>query len=425
MEARALVREAALERAGAQPERAGDGGERGPNARASPSASPPAARTWASTGATSWDRTGTSPRMRAVRLPPDRRDGTAARGILGGMARPLPASWWLVPAALAACATSHTAQPDAARAPAPTAAPAPSAAGRALPTLPAAPARRASEAFLRAWGDGHAEMSGYRAVVSRYGELRPAEVVLVYVTEPLDRRTLIKDDDAPEERRLPVLKLNASLRFQTGIYPYSVLTSVFSPVDGYGPERFAPVKVTLSAQEWCGHVFHGVWPGADRFVSRGYSYFASEGEADEEVPVAAGALYEDALLIQLRELDGPFAGGGDWSGALVPSLWANRRAHQPLRPVQATITRSRAGAVERFALRYGSYTRTFEVEREGARRVLGWTASDGEEARLAGTARLRYWELHGNGDERYRERLGLAPLQQPPAPAPAPPAARP
>lgn len=283
--------------------------------------------------------------------------------------------------------------------------------GRRFPTFPAQPRASASAAFNARWSDGRAEMSGYRATVSRYGELRPAEVVLVYVTEPMSRRTWIKDDDAPAADRVNVLKLNASLRFQTGVYPYSVLTSVFAPVDRWRPQAFSPVKITLSVQEWCGHVFHGVWPGDDRLVSQIFSYFASEGEAREELPTPAGALYEDALLIQLRELDGPFANGADWRGSLLPSLWATRRAHHPLRPVDATITRARAdldGApVSRFTLAYGGATRTFDVEVAEPHRVLAWHGSDGEDARLLRTERLAYWRLNHNGDERHREELGL------------------
>jgi hypothetical protein len=285
---------------------------------------------------------------------------------------------------------------------------------RRFPDFPARPRAGASEGFQRTWGDGRAELSGYRATVLRYGELRSAEVMLLYVTEPMNRRTWIKDDDARGDDRVGVLKLNYSLKFQTGVYPYSVMTSVFSPVDRYRTEPFAPVKVTLSAQEWCGHVFHAVWPGEDRFASQIFSYFASEGEAHGEVTTPSGTLYEDALLIQLRELDGHFANGGDWHGPLVPSLWATRRAHRTLAPVDATITRARSTLdgtpVTRFELRYGGYQRTFDVEVAEPHRVLAWRCSDGEDVRLLQSTRLAYWELNRNGDERHREALGL-PLQ--------------
>src|SRR5262245_47933646 len=118
----------------------------------------------------------------------------------------------------------------------------------------------ASSAFWQRWGDGRAELSGYRVTTSRYGEPREGRVVLIYVTEPHDARTWVKDDhgDVPEADRVQVLKLNQMLTFRTGIYPYAVMTSVFSPVDGMFPERFEPVKITFAAQEWCGSVYQKV-----------------------------------------------------------------------------------------------------------------------------------------------------------------------
>lgn len=279
--------------------------------------------------------------------------------------------------------------------------------------LPGRPSDRASSEFWETWGDGRAEMSGYRATTMRYGAPRASEVVLIYVTEPHDRSTWVKDDEAPRGRRVNVLKLNHYESFQTGIYPYSVMTSVFSPVDGFGRGRFQPVKLTLTAQEWCGHTYHALWPGAARVRSTLLSYFASEGERSEVVEVPEGTLYEDALLIQLRELDGPFAGGATWQGRLVPTLWQGRVSHQPLRPVPATITRAdtvlNGAAATRFTLQADSgYVRTFFVEQVAPRRVLAWETSTGDRADLLRTERLPYWTLNGPGDERYRAALGLS-----------------
>lgn len=289
------------------------------------------------------------------------------------------------------------------------------------PELPARPSAWASREFWAHWGDGRAELTGYRGTVSRYGELREAEIALIYVTEPLDRRTLVKDDDAPREQRLSVIKLNQSVKFMTGIYPYSVLTSVFAPVDGYFGARFTPAKITMSAQEWCGHVFQGVWPGHDRFLSHVLSYFATEGEGSETIETPENTVYEDGLMIQLRELDGPFAGGRDWEGPLVPALWRNRRAHVDLRPEHAVIRRAEASRdgtpVTRFTLEQGDYRRTIDVERAAPRRILGWSVNDGEEVTLLRTARLPYWELNGNEHTRHRADIGLTD----PAPLPAPP----
>lgn len=284
---------------------------------------------------------------------------------------------------------------------------------RAAPLTPAMPAlgpprAPASSAFWSAWGDGNAELSGYRATSMRYGAPRAAEIVLVYVTEPHDPATRIKDDRAPAP--LQVLKLNACETFRTGIYPYSIMTSTFAPVDRYPGPRFQPSKITLTAQEWCGHVFFGLWPLPGGARARGSSYFTGEGEGDVDHTLALpdDALFEDALLIQLRELDGPFAeGAARWSGPLVPALWRARKAHVPLAPVAATITRETRDGRVHFTLTAGAHQCTYQVEDGGARRVLAWRSSDGSEATILETARLPYWKLNGPGDEAERAKLGL------------------
>lgn len=272
---------------------------------------------------------------------------------------------------------------------------------------------KVSAAFNKHWRDGKAELSGYRVTTMRYGAPRQGQVVLVYVTEPMNSQTWIKSAPGQLEHRVEVLKLNHSLKFRTGIYPYSVLTSVFTPLDGLGRERFAPAKISLSAQEWCGHVFAQLFPKGDRFHAFGHSYFSGEGDRRETVRTGELALYEDALWIQLRELDGPFAGGKDWSGKLVPTLWSARKRHRPPTAVAATIRRAsttREGVqVTRFTVAYEGFTRTFDVERAAPRRILAWSTSEGERAELLKTARLSYWKLHDPGDESYLAQLGLEP----------------
>jgi hypothetical protein len=295
--------------------------------------------------------------------------------------------------------------------------------------LPDLPQEGASSGFWEWWGDGRGELSGYRLTLPRYRESREAELALIYVTEPHDRRSWIKDDDARGRDRVEVLKLNSNAFFLAGIYPYAVMTSVFSPVDRYRDEAFQPVRIVHSAQEWCGAYSHMVWPGPDRFRSLRLSYFAGEDERVADVPVDRGTLYEDALLIQLRELDGPFAGGEDWEGWLVPALWRVRAGHGDPGPVQARITRARAvretadGSVPvtRFTVTAGEYRRVLDVEVDHPRRIMGWTASDGEEAELLASERLPYWQLNRLGDESWREVLGLSSRGIiPPGPAPVP-----
>lgn len=316
---------------------------------------------------------------------------------------------------------------------------------RHFTSLGSEPAATASSEFWDHWGDGRAELSGYRMTISRYGEPRHAELALIYVTEPHDRHSWIKDDDAEAPDRVEVLKLNQHVEFLTGIYPYSVMTSVFGPVDDWGgatEERFQPVRIVHGVQEWCGAYSHRIWPGPESFRSLRLSYFAHEGERLREVEARRDrTLYEDALLVQLRELDGPFAQGGDWEGLLVPELWRLRSGHGGTEPVPARITRHDDDSVTlsggapdpsadaapipatRFELEAGDYRRTFWVEAEAPRRVLAWETSLGDRAEILATERLAYWELNRPGDEEWREALGLDPRGAlPPAPDGAGPA---
>lgn len=278
-----------------------------------------------------------------------------------------------------------------------------------------APRLQPGAAFLERWRDGKGELSGYQVTTMRYGAPREGQMVLIYVTEPMDRRTWVKDDtgQVPAEHRAEVLKLNHVLKFRTGIYDYSVMTSVFSPYVGESREPFAPAKISLSSQEWCGHVYQQIHPKGDHFVSELHSYFTREGNSVELTPTKPFTLYEDALWIQLRELDGPFNEGRDWTGSLVPSLWWMRKTHRQTGPVPATITRSTAtladgATVTRFVVKHSELTRTFDVEQAAPRRVLGWRSSEGDGAELLKTSRLAYWQLNGSGGEAHLAELGLA-----------------
>ena len=289
-------------------------------------------------------------------------------------------------------------------------------AGAEFTGLPDEPQASASSEFWSHWGDGRAELSSYRAVVQRYGEPREGELVLIYVTEPHDRRRWIKDDEVQDPNRVEVLKLNLSQKFLTGIYPYSVMTSVFSPVDEWRAERFQPVKIGHTVQEWCGHYMHQVWPGPESLRSLRMSYFASDGEGIAEIDVPSGALYEDALLIQLRELDGRFADGGDWEGWILPSLWAVRRGAATAEPIQGAIIREQlepgddtdGRSLTRFTLRYGDYWREYDVETAEPRRIVGWRTSLGDTVRLVETRRLPYWTENDPAGRALRTDLGLS-----------------
>ncbi len=277
----------------------------------------------------------------------------------------------------------------------------------------------AGQDFYAHWGDGRAELSSYRIEQPRYGEPREAYGVLIFVTEDLHAGTGIKvESPAPAADRVYVLKLNNVLKFTTGIYDYSVMTSVFSSVEPRtGVEPFELWKVSLSSQEWCGHVFEEVRAAPDSLRGDLNSYFEREGRQQWSLETPADFESEDNLLIRIRELKGEWMKTGEARQLrLLPGLWKVRAREAPRELMHATLTKGaveeiEAGGVRAAAVRwtwgYGHGQTVVWVEQAAPRRILAWRDSGGGSGELMRTLRVPYWELQGNGDETYRKQLGI------------------
>jgi hypothetical protein len=289
---------------------------------------------------------------------------------------------------------------------------------------------RAQEDFGALWQDGKAELNGYRLSIGRYGEPRAGEAVMIFVTEPFSRSQLVKLDDPSSNPAdaVEVLKLNLVRDFQTGIYDYNTMVSVFSR-----SEDFAPLKVSMSSAEWCGHVYDELRIRDAGIEEKRFSYF--EGETVERtIPGVTGGVLEDNFPILLRGLRGAYLGPGAMKKVRVlPGTFASRLRHRPLEWQVAEI--ERLGAPERVRVPAGTFDAMvyvvrmpgregrFHIERDAPHRILRWSWTSAlasgapaflggdETGELTGTARLPYWRLHGNGDERLRAEIGLAPVR--------------
>lgn len=277
-----------------------------------------------------------------------------------------------------------------------------------------APAR--ADLFSGHWSDGLAELDGYDLIQPRYGELRHGRAVLVFVTEPYSRSRQVKVDrhDATDPDQLTVLKLNSMRKFQTGIYDYSAMTSVF--VDpGAG---FAPLKVTFSMQEWCGHVFEDARFGSAKVDIELDSYFEGESGA-RSLTAAAGFVAEDVLPIQLRTLAAKEVRRADGPVSMLSSALQRRLTHKepallPSRITWSRATRSVTVPAGTFEVLDASYDRpggacSYQIEVVYPHRIVSWSCGDGEKAVLTGSTRLDYWRTHAEGDEKLLEKLGLRP----------------
>jgi len=266
------------------------------------------------------------------------------------------------------------------------------------------------------WHDGKAEVSGYRLTVSRYGENRDGTAVMIFVTEPFNMAKRVKEERPPAKPRetTGVLKLNLVRDFQTGIYDYNTMVSVFA-----SEETLQPVKVSFSSAEWCGHVYSEMRVDAASIRGTCSSYFE-----DESGPISlgrpSGGIMEDELFIALRGLKQDFlAPGASTAVAYLPGTFYARLSHQPLAWTQATITRA---PNETITVPAGSYackvyqlrivddrTGTFWIEDAAPHRIVKWTLAPDVNGELTGSARLAYWRQHAEGDEAALKQLGLEP----------------
>jgi len=273
------------------------------------------------------------------------------------------------------------------------------------PALPAA-------GFWDRWGDGRAELDGYRLITPRYGAIRRGEAVQIWVTETFTEGQRVKSDGGhPDE--FPVMKLNDVRHFQTGIYDYHVLTSTFQRLDGRDPVG-RPTKVTLSVQEWCGHAWEEWIAGKDGYRRMRRSYFDGENDLDVAVEVPSDGQLADAGAFVARGLPAELPPGEvDWIGSALDS----RFAHEDGVWTRATWTR---GAAEDVTVPAGTFRAvpvtvtpkqgvgtTWYVEEQEPRRIVKWTRPNGEIAELTGSIRAPYWEQNGEGFERMRAELGL------------------
>ena len=283
--------------------------------------------------------------------------------------------------------------------------------------------------FESHWQDGRAELDGYRYTVTRYGQPRRGTAVTVFVTEPFSEAKRVKVDDpaANPKDTFEALKLNFVRDFQTGIYDYNTLVSLF-----VRSRDFSPVKISFSSQEWCGHVYEEMLFGPREIADRYTSYFEDE-TGDRRLNTMKGGLTEEDLFVRLRDLrEGWLSPGERRSVPFLASTFHRRLRHQPLRWTTASIERERetaaitvpagkfAATVYRVDTEDGRAGR-FWIERDYPHRILrwewkatgtpagrGWSPSEGLDAgELTGSARLPYWQLHNPGDEKYLKLLGL------------------
>jgi hypothetical protein len=201
--------------------------------------------------------------------------------------------------------------------------------------------------------------------------------------------------------------MNGITRFTTGLYDYSIMTSVFTPVKTRDFPR--TLKVTHSTQDWCGQVYNQINLQGEQYKYQLFSYFESEG--DEQKNASANLLEEEVMnRIRMDYLSLPT--GKELK--IIPSLTFLRLKHQPYQAYTANAslkdyqgTDFTGEALKAYVLEYPEFQRTLTIVFSSVAPyyIEGWVDSypsifDGKlrttTAVKKNTVLLDYWAKNSN-----------------------------
>lgn len=263
--------------------------------------------------------------------------------------------------------------------------------------------------FSDYWYGGKAEIAVYDLQQSRYGELRSGTTTLISVAEPFSKSKQVKLDypDQAGEDNASVFKLNTVKKYNTGIYPYSIMTSSFTDIT-----TGQLYKANTSIQEWCGQTFlQANAQGKDQYLLSGYSYFESEG--DQKIKVNHATFSEEIIpQIRLKKLTPETS-----KLNLYPSQETLRLLHLPITPVKATLNWQVGEKDTKVQITYNhplQLTTNITFSSLFPYAVQSWSESYTKEGQTnTSTATLKsinllpYWEMNSRKFDHMRTKIGL------------------
>ncbi|MCH6258107.1 hypothetical protein MLD52_16215 [Puniceicoccaceae bacterium K14] len=253
------------------------------------------------------------------------------------------------------------------------------------------------------WFSG-AEINRYDLQQMRYGESRPGHAEFIFVTEPFLTDKRVKHEYG-SGASTEVLKLNALRTFNTGIYPYRVMTSTFQAID---LEQFPhALKTNTSIQDWCGQVFQQINKSTTGWDLELRSYFQKEADRDFSL---GNHWIEDELWTHLR-LNPKSLPIGKFQ--LVPGAILTRWTHILAEPHEAEASLNSSEEQSIYTVEYPNLKRKLVIKFDTAfpHIIREWEEHEPDGITKAIlTHRLmnsEYWSEHRLKDAGKRKLLGL------------------
>ncbi|NCT17999.1 MAG: septum formation inhibitor Maf, partial [Flavobacteriia bacterium] len=222
--------------------------------------------------------------------------------------------------------------------------------------------------------------------------------VLIYVTEDFHGDTQVKANKK-NDLTIPVLKLNSTKNFLTGIYPYSIMTSTFIPIF----EETHALKISTSIQEWCGQTYAQL-NNRNAFEITSHSYF--DNEADQNFILEKTWLEEEFWT--LLRIDPTALPVGEIS--VIPSLEYAKLRHKNLKAELANATLTEEESLINYTISYPKSDRSLSIwfQKEAPYVIEKWEEKIGKfttKATKRNQIQSAYWSKNKRNDEVLRESL--------------------
>lgn len=258
--------------------------------------------------------------------------------------------------------------------------------------------------FNAYWYEGKAEITSYKLTQVRYGELHEGTAVNIFVTEDFLPEKQVKAD-YKNDKNVPILKLNSTKKFTTGIYPYSLMTSTFTPID----LNKETIKISFSAQEWCGNSFVQL-NNRTNYEIQFFSYF--ESDADKDISIEKSKL-ENEIWNELRINPNTIKTG---NYKMIPSFDYLALKHKKIKAYDADVKLSKGDNLILCKIEYPSLKRslTIKLDNKFPYSIEGWEETIVERGKKLTTTASKiktiksaYWSKNSNSDTKERKLLGL------------------
>ncbi len=259
------------------------------------------------------------------------------------------------------------------------------------------------------WFSGKAEINTYQLKQARYGEYHEGIVESIFVTEPFLVNEQVKPDNWKDEReQVQVLKHNFLKKFGTGIYPYSMMLSTFTPLD----QKQGLIKSTFSSQEWCGQVFGQLNEKNGAYKLLMHSYFEKEGDQTAQLQKV---VTEDELWTRIR-IDYQNLPVGEFD--ILPGFYHTRLTHLPTQIETASAALEGNETRTTYSIHFLEQDRKLEITFDTAfpHKIQSWKEAIPNrrnggylttEATLDQSVNIDYWNYNSVKDKPLRDSLHL------------------